>query len=80
MIPVLALASDEAILEIIPPLLVKNKMITVKAIPVKNMTSIILTEKNDAMRYVVISSIIKATVNVTRNFLFTNFPPTRNLF
>lgn len=79
MIPVLALTSDEVILESIPPLLVKKKMITDKATPVKNITSIILTEKIEATRYVTSNSIIKAAVIISRNFFLKIAPPKRLL-
>jgi len=73
-IPVLALTSEEDISETIPPLLEKKKMSTVKASPIKNMTSIILTEKNEAITYVKSNSTINAIAIVMRNF-FLIVPP-----
>lgn len=73
-IPVLALTLEADILEIIPPPLVKKNMITVKAIPVKNITSIILTEKNEAIKYVMSNSIINAIIIMNRNLVFIKQP------
>lgn len=67
-IPVLALTSEDVILEIMPPLLEKKKTMTEKATPTKNITSIILTEKKEAIIYEIINSIIKEMDMIVKYF------------